>query len=470
MKVFGFTITRDTKPDEEKGMNSLTSRGSWWPTVFESFAGAWQQNVEIKLDSVLTHTAVFRCVSLIASDIAKMQVGLIQVTEDDIWVPYQNAAHTPVLLKPNRNQTRIQFFRQWMISKLIHGNTYVLKARDSSGIVRAMYILDPTRVWPHVSEDGQVWYSIGSDNFNGLANGSEMVPSSEIIHDHWNEFFHPLVGVSPIFAAGLSAVQGLSIQKQSAKFFQNAANPSGFLHAPGSITPEIQKNLAEQWNSNYRGDNQGKVAVLANGLKFERMSMTPVDAQLIQQLQFTGKDICTAFGMPPYKIGIETPPAQANIEALGQQYWNDCLQCHIEDIEELLDVGLSLPKDIGIQFDLDGLFRMDTKSLAEVETLLVGGGISKPNESRKKFNKAKVKGGDTPYMQQQNYSLSALDERDRNNPAPSDNSTKPQSAPAKTEPPKDDSQSEKLFDALVSLEFAKGINNVRYREARSSAV
>ena len=45
----------------------------------------------------------------------------------------------------------------------------------------------------------------------------------------------------------------------------------------------------------------------------------------------------------------------------------------------------------------------------------VGAGIMAPNEGRKWFNLLPVKGGDTPYLQQQNYSLAALNERDKTN-------------------------------------------------------
>ena len=56
---------------------------------------------------------------------------------------------------------------------------------------------------------------------------------------------------------------------------------------------------------------------------------------------------------------------------------------------------------------------MDTATLVESEAKAVGGGIKAPNESRKRLNLKPVKGGDTPYLQQQNFSLAALDRRDQ---------------------------------------------------------
>ena len=55
----------------------------------------------------------------------------------------ESSAFSPVLRRPNRYQNRIQFIAQWVTTKLVHGNTYVLKERDQRGIVTALYILDP---------------------------------------------------------------------------------------------------------------------------------------------------------------------------------------------------------------------------------------------------------------------------------------------------------------------------------------
>jgi phage portal protein BeeE len=57
-------------------------------------------------------------------------------------------------------------------------------------------------------------------------------------------FWHPLVGVTPIYACGAAATQGSRIQANSAKFFENMSRPSGQLTAPGEIS-EIHGRAAE---------------------------------------------------------------------------------------------------------------------------------------------------------------------------------------------------------------------------------
>lgn len=413
MRLLGFDIQR---VKEAKALSSVPAgRNGWWPVIRESFAGAWQQNVEVVARDVMVYPAVFACMTLIASDIAKLRPKLVVVDGDGIWQETTSPSFSPVLRKPGIIQNRIQFFESWVLSKLSRGNTYVLKGRDNRGVVNTLHVLDPGLVCPLVSDSGEVFYQLNADN---LADVSEqiVVPASEIIHDRFNCLYHPLVGLSPIVACGLTATQGLRIQNNSAKFFENGSMPPGMLTAPGAIADETAARLKAHWEANYAGDNSTKVAVLGDGLKFERMSMTAVDSQLIEQLKWTAEVICSTFHVPPYKIGIGQMPTYNNVQALNVEYYSQALQILIESIELCLDEGLGLaasgPQEMGVEFDLDGLLRMDSTSQMAVLKEAVGAAVMAPNEARKRIDLKPVKGGEAPLAQQQNYSLEALAKRD----------------------------------------------------------
>jgi HK97 family phage portal protein len=266
-----------------------------------------------------------------------------------------------------------------------------------------------------VTPDGDVYYQCSSDNLAGIED-QVTIPASEIIHDTMVPLYHPLCGVSPIYACGMAAMQGLSIQRNSTKFFQNGATPGGVLTAPGTIPDDTAKRLKDHWESNYSGENAGRVAILGDGLKYERMAMTSVEAQLIEQLKWTSETVCSCFHVPAYMVGIGAYPLAGNVEATNQQYYGQALQALIESIELLLDEGLGLVNvaghTYGAEFDLDGLLRMDTKTQFEALSLAVKGSIMTPNTALKRTNQKPVKGGDTIYMQQQNFSLEALSKRD----------------------------------------------------------
>jgi HK97 family phage portal protein len=432
MRIFGFTIARTADLQKQIGLSSiLNNRGGWLPIIREPFAGAWQQGVEIKRDLVLTQHAVFACMTLIASDIAKLRCRLVERDANGIWKEASNPAYSPVLRKPNGIQTRIQFWESWMLSKLSNGNAYVLKGRDARDVVTTMHVLDPNRVQPLVSPGGEVFYRLGSDNVSGLETDIT-VPAREIIHDRMNCLFHPLVGLSPIFAAALAAQQSLNIQTDAANFFANGAMPAGVLTAPGEISESTAREMKEEWDAKFSGKNAGKVAVLGSGLKFEAMRMQSTDAQLVEQLRWTADVVCSAFHVPPYKIGIGAMPSYNNIQALNVEYYSQALQIQIESAELLLDEGLAIKDPFGTEFDIDDLLRMDTVTQTTAAKEAVAGSIMAPNEGRRKLNLPPVKGGEEPLSQQQNWPLGVLAER----PPPWESQT-PSSVP-----PEDDEEEE----------------------------
>jgi len=422
VRLFGFEISlRKAAPQNLSSVAGST----WWNfrgPIRESFPGAWQQNVTIdRQPDLLASSVVYACVTGIAVDIAKMRIMLSQDT-DGIWKEVRSGSpFLPVLRKPNHFQTTIQFIESWIVSELLSGNTYILKERDRRGVVTRLYVLDPLRVRPLVADDGSVFYQLSRDP---LAQVSEMsgnfdvdnpvVPASEIIHDRICPLWHPLVGVSPLYAAGLSATLGTKIVSNSTGLFANASRPGGILTAPGHIQDDTALRLKQAFEANFSGVNVGRLAVLGDGLKFEPMMLTAENSQLAEQFGMTKADVALAFHYPIWKVTGDFPAYSSGPQALTLMYYTDCLQPLIEQLESCLADGMEFPPEnnYGIEMDIDNLLRMDTQTLIESSTKGILGGLLKPDEGRFRNNLSPVPGGDTPYLQQQNFALSALAKRD----------------------------------------------------------
>lgn len=444
MRFFGFELKRAVAAP-------VSSRnGGWFPFISEPYAGAWQKNDEWKAETVMAFHAVYACITLIAADIGKLRPKLVRINSDGIWGEVSSPAFSPVLKKPNRYQNHVQFKQWWATSKLSTGNTYALKERDNRGVVTALYILDPCRVMPLVATNGDIYYQLNSDDLNGIASEGLTVPASEIIHDRMNCIFHPLVGVSPLYACGLAASQGLKIQNDSATFFGNGAKPGGILAAPGAISDETAARLKAHFDANYTGENSGRTAVVGDGLKFEAIRMTAVDSQMIESLKLTAEIVCSTFHVPPFKVGMGTIPAGQKVSDLNQIYYSDCLQSMIEEMEACLDEGLSLPSDYGTELDLDGLLRMDMGTLVTTLKAAVDGALMSSNEGRKRLNLPPVVGGESPMIQQQNYSLAAIAKRDAQED-PFTNPAAPATSPADVAIGGDDPADEEIEDQARML-------------------
>jgi len=431
-----------------------------WVTLFDSSVDPalhFQRDIHPHPQRANAHWAVFACQTLIAADIGKLRVKLEEYDEkSQIWVETESPSVSPFLRKPNEYQTWQEFIEHWILSKVgAAGNAYVLKERDKSNDVVAGYVLDPFCVTPLVSDNGSVFYRLGRNNLAGVMEGDLVVPASEIMHDRMWCLFHPLVGVSPLYAAALPANQGLDIQTHSTRFFQNSSVPSGILVSAQRIDDKLAADYRTRWETNYGGKHRGRVAVLGNGLEYKPLAQNAADSELVNQLKLTAEMVCSAYHVPGYKVGIGTMPTYQNAETLNQIYYSDCIQTLVQKVEGQLNAGLKLPqKNYRVQIDEDDLLRMDKSAQMEFIARGVEKAVFSPNEARRRFDLPPVKGGDSPMIQVQNYSLAALDKRDSlPNPFVIDRPT-PNPTPSPDGPPAQADPSKHLTDTAAMLRRA----------------
>ena len=445
MRLFGMEIKRAPQLSSVP----VGGRGWWggWGTILEPFTGAWQQNVVEKQEDILCYPTVYACQKRIAEDIGKLPFTLKQEQANGIWKTVQNPAFSPVLRKPNGYQTAQQFREAWQLSKNIQGNTYVLKRRDNRNVVIELYVLDPCRVMPLVSERGEVYYQLYGDPLNTLPNDYPkdglVVPASEIIHDRCITLHHPLIGIPPLCAAYWPAVKNMRILKSAAQFFGNNSKPGGILTAPAGISQEDAQAVQTFWQTAYTGVNAGKVAVIGADMKFTDLGQgSSADAQLVEQMQYSDRQICQPFGIPPYIVGVGEIPAGMKVDDVMNTYYSLALQAPIEHMEALLDEGLAISAPLGIELDVEPLLRMDFQKRAEVWGKMTGDGIATPNEGRYAFNLPPLEGGDTVYLQQQDF---PLDQVRLNKIAPP-----PEPVPPALPPPEptDEEQERAIIDAI----------------------
>jgi HK97 family phage portal protein len=393
-------------------MLSPVSGGSWWPVVREPYAGAWQNNDPLTVDSALSNPSVFGAVSRISQDISKIAPPLLlERDRHGFWTETTNPAYSPVLRRPNHYQTAQQFLEMWVLSKLLTGNTYALKRRDERGVVNELHLLDPARVKVLVAPDGSVYYELQSNELAGMPTETApvVVPARELIHDRWNCLYHPLCGISPLSAVLGAVAQAKAIQDNSTTFFAKGARPSGVLIAPTKLDPQSAARLKAD-AANFKS---GEILIAELGMKYESVSTSAVDAQVIEQLGWTEEKICEVLGLPISILNSSKQPPYANAEASQLQYKSQCLEPHLVSIATCLVVGLDLPSYLTIEFDDALLIWMDTASRVNAAQVAINSGAVSPNEARDEwFGLGPVPGGDTPYMQQQNWPLSTLAERD----------------------------------------------------------
>src|SRR5690606_5564081 len=118
---------------------------------------------------------------------------------------------------------------------------------------------------------------------------------------------------------------------------------------------------AKQARKESNGPDSAGIAVLRNGVELQPLPLTAMESESAAALNLANEDIARAFGVPKHLLGIGTIPSAANAEALMLGFYSQTLQPIAELIELALDEALELPSNVGVQFDVRGLSRLDSK-------------------------------------------------------------------------------------------------------------
>lgn len=422
-KILGLQFGKDDHRgyfcETRSGVNIFSFGGGHWKNhIHEPFTGAWQRNMEIRRDIALDNFAIYTCVSRIASDIAKCP-AIIKHKDDEggVLSTVEVPRYSSVLRRPNHYQNWAQFCESWLMSKLLFGNSFVLKERDQNGRVSKLHVLNPDRIRIEVTPDGSVWYKYKFSKLDGGSSGhndvSDYVFSSyDIVHDRCSVTLPetPLIGISPLAACLLAAGMGSQALHHSSRLFF-AGRPGGILQVPKAVTKEQAEELKRHYNSNMFGDGASGLLVISDGMTFNPLGATAQDSMAKDSIHLSADIVCAAYGVPKYFV-LGTDPTGGNIEAEQMRYFSMCLQTHIEKIEHHLDEALEVDiHTYSIELDTTNLMRMDTTSRWSAHKVAISCGAKTPNEVRREEGLRPVEGGDQCYMQQQNFPLSDMAKR-----------------------------------------------------------
>jgi len=384
---------------------SPSGGGGWWGCNGDRGPlGAWQRNLHspYMAQELIAFSAVYACINSIASDISKLPSMVYTVDPDTGAKKAQrNDYYVALMQKPNEYQTQADFLYAFVQSYLFQGNTYCYCIRNRRDEITAMHILNPYRVVPLIADDGSIYYRVNEDLLAQTEVG-QVVPARDIIHHRLPLLpGYPLVGVTPIFAAAASSAVGLKILQNSQQFFANNARPGGMLVSDVKIADPEAQRIRQDFDSAYRGDGTGKTALLSGGLKWEPLTITAQDAQLIEQLRWSVEDVARVFRVPTFMLGDMTKVSYRNTEQLNRTYLSGCLNTHIEALQQRLQAAFEFGPGFGFEFDLSAFLRTEIDTRFTAYQTALNSGWQSINEVRAQEGLEPIDGGEVPRVQVQ---------------------------------------------------------------------
>ena len=260
-----------------------------------------------------------------------------------------------------------QTLLHWSIS---YGNGCAEIIRNGRGEAVEMWPIHPSRIKPRYKNKGEtlVWDVTGTTStIDGAQSVTIELPDEDVFNLR-GLGGNGVTGYS-IFAMGAESIgQGIAVQNFASTYFKNGTSLTGVIESPSKLDKKAYDNLRGSWASLHQGssDQKHKMAILEQGMKFNPISTTAQEVQLIEAQKFTVERIARLLRIPPHKIGHNASLVKSNYEEESRAYHSDTLTPWIKRISLEADRKIIRDDNFTAGYQVSALTFGDSKTRTEV--------------------------------------------------------------------------------------------------------
>lgn len=350
------------------------------------------------VNNVLQIPAIWECVNKIVRSMSGLPIDILKVVDDDGNTEIVKTGQLYYLLnkQPNSYMTPSDFLKKITLDYLIHGNAFVRidKARGADYIA-ALVPLNAEQVKTYL-KDNRVFYKYYSEKDQIIEYSSD-----EIMH--WKGIGNGIVGLSMADFAGTTLTEAVSAQDASIEMFRNKGKLNGILSAETPIINDKQAKDFLKTFTEMRNADLG-IPLLPSGFKFQSLSMSPVETQLLSTREFIVKEFSRWFGIP---YGLLTGDSNDLVELSNYFYETTVLPMCIE-LEQVIEQKIIKDDSLHCKFRTSILKRMSDQTRVSMQTSYVQNGLRTRNELRREDGFGRIDGADELTAQNNLYPLDKL--------------------------------------------------------------
>lgn len=354
-------------------------------------------------DTALQISCAFACIRRTAETMASLPIQFFSIQRNASGritrkhVITDHPLYRLLRWKPNRYQTRSEFFETLYYQLAFRGNAYSLIERNGKGQIISLLPLMTSQVETVLNDDGSIIHRYHADG--------RILSYSENNIWHVKLFGNGIIGLSPLDQARNSLGISLGAEESVNRLSNSGFKQGGILSIDKILNSDQRRRFKEDFNDITSGKEEA-LRVLEAGMKFTPTSMLPKDVQLLESRKFQLEDICRFFDVPPvlihdmssstvwgsgiteivrgwYKLGLS--PYRTRLK--------DSIQAHLLSISER--------ETVEPDFDIDELLRGGEKERYEGYQVAIRSGVLTPNECREQEGLPPDQAGDKLFIDQQ---------------------------------------------------------------------
>lgn len=343
----------------------------------------------VNFDTALSVSAWWAGCRLLSETVAGLPVRMYRVNESERTPDESHPLWYLLNVRPNRYQTKVEFFETLMLNLVTSGNAYIAIERVGGRIVSLLPLMSAQMV-TELMDDGNVVHTYYSGT-------STRVYSADSIW-HIKLFGNGVIGLSPLSYARNSLGIGIAAENRVGAVYRNGGKPTGVLMVDKLLTKEQRAQIRANLSELAEGNNDS-LFVLEAGMKYESVSMSPQDIELLDSRRFQLEDVARFLGVPSVLINDTSGSTTwgSGVQQIIDGFYKLNLRPYLERLESGIRNHLMSEEDArryAVEFDFDALLRMDQSTRFDGYGKGINSGVLTPNEARALEGWKPMDGGD----------------------------------------------------------------------------
>lgn len=343
----------------------------------------------IQVDGALQLATVWSCVERRANTVASLPFFAYQRQADGQKVMARESRLYKLLHdSPNARMTPMDFWRVMMLNHDLRGNAYARIDRDKrTGEAVSLWPMPADQVEVQVIDGAVVYiYRVGDD----------VAVLSEQNVLHLKNLGNGTTGFSKLDFMRGTTDEASKAQQSASKIFGTGGKPNGVLMVDSVLKKDQRQAIREAFAEMQAGSTNGRLFVLEANMKYQQLSISPEDQQLLESRHFQTEEICRWFDVPPVLAHHSNVTTWGSgIDSIMDGWYKLSVRPILVAIEQAVTkrvMTASQRSSMSVEFNFDALLRGNAKDRAELYAKNVQNGIMTRNECRQLENLPPVDG------------------------------------------------------------------------------
>lgn len=361
--------------------------GLWNPDIGIQWPGPMGYGNEsmqsVSDERALQIGAVFRSIRIIAETCAALPMyGYSRLPNGDREVLPDSHWLNQLICEPNEDMAGDEWRETQFAAMAGWGNGYTQLARQSEGRVALMYPYKVDRMQVERTPQLELVY-----RYPDQYGTPQVIQKQRVLHLRAFSV-DGVMGLSPLGMARQVLGVTVGAEKYAGSFFSSNGRPSGVMTSEKLLTDVQREQIRKEYGGMADGGSDKRFWLLEGPLKYQAITVSPEDMQMLQTRTFQISEIARIFGVPLFLL-METEKSTSwgsGLEQMNLGFLTYTLRPYLQRMVTTFNrriIPLEQRAKVFVDIDEKALLSLDSTALKELYASLGQNGAMTRNEIRR---------------------------------------------------------------------------------------